>query len=90
MVARCVRLVAFAFVVGTWSGCGGGADSNWSPTAPTSTVSSTTLATQTITSLSVSIPTTTLTVGVTASVTATATYSNGTTAVPPRISWTAG
>ena len=88
MVARCVRLVAFAFVVGTWSGCGGGADSNWSPTAPTSTVSSTTLATQTITSLSVSIPTTTLTVGATASVTATATYSNGTTAdITP--TWTA-
>ena len=77
------RFVATVIATAVTVACGGSS----SPTAPTSTVSSTTLATQTITlatktitSLSVSIPATTLTVGATATVTATATYSDGTSA----------
>ena len=75
------RFVATVIATAVTVACGGSS----SPTAPTSTVSSTTLATQTITlatktitSLSVSIPATTLTVGATATVTAT--YSDGTSA----------
>ena len=70
------RFVATVIATAATVACGGSSF----PTAPTFTVSSTTLATQTITSLSVSIPATTLTVGATATVTARATYSDGTSA----------